>query len=147
MPRPLATLRRRAAKLLDKISEHEIPRLTAVSLALLALYGAVSFAFFTDRFVGLPAFSTVFAFAHPLVWTALYAATGLVLLVGAWRDKDFVQGATLALCTVHVAIGLMTIFPIVGPLEAPPTAFSSYMGPAVFCYINYLMWRQRAKKR
>lgn len=147
MTRALATLKRRATKILDRVSEHEIPRLTAVSLALLALYGAGAFALFTDRFVGLPAFSTVFWIAHPFVWAALYAVTGLILLVGAWRDRDFVQGATLALCTVHVAIGLMTIFPIVGPLEAPPTAFSNYMGSAVFCYINYLMWRQRAKKR
>lgn len=147
MTRALVTLKRRAAKILDRVSEHEIPRLTAISLALLALYNAGSFTLFTDRFVGLPAFSTVFMLAHPTVWAGLYAATGLILLVGAWRDKNFVQGATLGLCAVHVAIGLMTIFPIVGPLAAPPTAFSSYMGPAVFCYINYLMWRQRAKKR
>ena len=143
----LATVKRRASKILDKVSEHEIPRLTAVSLALLALYNAGSFAFFSDRFVGLPAFSTVFFVAHPLVWVVAYALTGSVLLAGAWRDRDFVQGATLALCLVHVAIGVMTIFPIVGPLAAPPTAFTAYMGPAIFCYINYLMWRQRAKKR
>ena len=147
MTRALATLKRRATKILDKVSEHEIPRLMAVSLALLALYGAGSFALFTDRFTGLPAFSTVFWVAHPFVWAAAYTVTGLILLGGAWRDKDFTQGATLALCAVHVLIGLLTIFPIVGPLSAPPTAFTSYMGPAVFCYINYLMWRQRAKKR
>ena len=147
MTRALATLRRRAAKILDRVSEHEIPRLTAVSLALLALYAAGAFALFPERVIHLPAFSTVFAAAHPVVWAAAYAGTGLVLLVGAKLDKDFVQGATLALCLVHVAIGVMTIFPIIGPLEAPPTAFSNYMGSAVFCYINYLMWRQRAKKR
>jgi hypothetical protein len=147
MTRTLATLRRRAAKILDRVSEHEIPRLTAASLALLALYAAGAFILFPERVIHLPAFSTVFAAAHPYVWAALYAATGGVLLVGAKLDKDFVQGATLALCLVHVAIGVMTIFPIIGPLEAPPTAFSNYMGSAVFCYINYLMWRQRAKKR
>lgn len=145
--KPLAILKRRASRLLDKISEHEIPRLTAVSLALLALYAAGAFALFPERVINLPAFSTVFMIAHPALWAALYAGTGLVLLVGAKLDKDFVQGATLALCTVHAAIGVMTIFPIIGPLEAPPTAFSNYMGSAIFCYINYLMWRQRAKKR
>jgi len=147
MPRTLATLKRRATKILDRISEHEIPRLTAVSLALLALYAAGAFALFPDRVIDLPAFSTVFFVAHPFAWAVAYAATGLILLAGAKLDKDFVQGATLALCAVHAAIGVMTIFPIVGPLEAPPTAFSNYMGSAVFCYINYLMWRQRAKKR
>lgn len=147
MPRLIVTLRRRAAKILDRVSEHEIPRLTAVSLALLALYAAGAFVFFPERVLYLPAFSTVFAAAHPFVWAGLYAVTGLVLLVGAKLDRDFVQGATLALCAVHAAIGVMTIFPIIGPLEAPPTAFSNYMGSAVFCYINYLMWRQRAKKR
>lgn len=147
MTRTLATLKRRATKILDKVSEHEIPRLMAATLALLALYSAWSFAMFPDRFVGLAAFSTVFWVAHPFVWAALYAATGLILLGGAWRDKDFVQGSSLALCAVHVLIGLLTIFPIVGALAAPPTAFTAYMGPAVFCYINYLMWRQRAKKR
>lgn len=147
MTRALATLKRRATKILDRVSEHEIPRLTAVSLALLALYAAGAFLLFPERVIDLPAFSTVFAVAHPALWAVGYAATGLILLLGAWRDKDFVQGATLALCAVHVLIGLMTIFPIVGPLEAPPTAFSNYMGSAVFCYINYLMWRQRAKKR
>lgn len=147
MTRGVRRAKKFLTRLLDRVSEHEIPRLTAVSLALLALYAAGSFALFPERVIHLPAFSTVFAAAHPVVWAGLYAATGLVLLVGAKLDKDFVQGATLALCTVHAAIGVMTIFPIVGPLEAPPTAFSNYMGSAVFCYINYLMWRQRAKKR
>lgn len=145
--RPVSALKRSASKLLDRVSEHEIPRLTAASLAALALYAAGAFALFPERVMHLPAFSTVFAAAHPIVWAALYAVTGLVLLAGAKLDRDFVQGATLALCLVHVAIGVMTIFPIVGPLEAPPTAFSNYMGSAVFCYINYLMWRHRAQKR
>ena len=143
----IRTVKRRAAKILDKVSEHEIPRLTALSLALLALYNAGAFAFFPERFVNLPAYSTVFLIAHPVVWALAYLATGLVLIVGGVKDRDWTRGATLALCTVHVAIGLMTIFPIIGPLEAPPTAFSNYMGPAIFCYINYLLWRARAAKR
>jgi hypothetical protein len=134
-------------RLLDRVSEHAIPQLSATSLALFGLWQAGSLAFFTDRYTHLPAFSTVFWVAHPGVWAVLYAATSLALLYGSIRDKDFTRGATLGLCAVHTAIGFMTIYPIVGPLEAPPTAFSSYAAPAVWCYVTYLLWRVRVAKR
>jgi hypothetical protein len=140
-------VQRAAARLLDRVSEHGIPQLSATSLALFGLYNAASFGFFADRYTGLASFSTVFAVAHPAVWAGLYALTSLILLYGSVRDRDFVKGATLGLCAVHALIGVMTIYPIVGPLEAPPTAFSAYATPAVWCYLTFLLWRIRVAKR
>lgn len=147
MIRHVRTVKRRFAKILDKVSEHAIPQLSATSLALFGLYQAGAFLLFPERYENLPAFSTVFYTAHIAVWGALYAITSLILLYGSTRDRGFTRGATLGLCAVHTVIGLMTIFPIVGPLEAPPTAFSSYAAPAVWCYLTYLTWRVRVAKR
>ena len=147
MTRTIRRTRRFLTRLLDRVSEHAIPQLSATSLALFGLFAAGSFAFFPERYADLPAFSTVFWVAHPVVWGALYAVTSLILLYGSIRDKAFVKGATLGLSAVHTAIGFMTIYPIVGPLEAPPTAFSNYAAQAVWCYINFLMWRARVAKR
>lgn len=147
MIRHVRTVKRRFAKILDRVSEHAIPQLSATSIALFGLFHAGSLGLFTDRYAPLPAFSTVFWLAHPLVWAFLYAATSLLLLYGSVRDKDFTRGAVLGVCAVHTAIGFMTIVPIVGPLEAPPTAFSSYAAQAVWCYLTYLMWRARVAKR
>jgi hypothetical protein len=140
-------VRARVWRLLDRVSEHGIPQLSATSLALFGLYNAASFGFFADRYTGLASFSTVFTVAHPAVWAGLYALTSLILLYGSLRDRDFVKGATLGLCAVHALIGVMTIYPIVGPLEAPPTAFSAYATPAVWCYLTFLLWRIRVAKR
>ena len=137
----------RAARLLDRVSEHAIPQLSATSLALFGLYHAASFGFFPDRYAGLASFSTVFMIAHPAVWASAYAVTSLILLYGSVRDRDFTRGATLGLCAVHALVGVMTIYPIVGPLEAPPTAFSAYAAPAVWCYMTFLLWRIRVAKR
>ena len=140
-------VKRAAARLLDRVSEHGVPQVSATSLALFGLYNAVSFGFFADRYTGLASFSTVFAVAHPAVWAGLYALASLILLYGSVRDRDFVKGATLGLCAVHALVGVMTIYPIVGPLEAPPTAFSAYATPAVWCYLTFLLWRIRVAKR
>jgi hypothetical protein len=147
MTRVYRTVKRRFTKILDRVSEHAIPQLSASSIALFALFHAFSLALFTDRYTPLPAFSTVFWVAHPAVWAVLYGATALILLYGSIRDRDFTRGAVLGVCAVHTAIGFMTIIPIVGPLEAPPTAFSSYAAQAVWCYLTYLTWRARVAKR
>lgn len=147
MTRVYRTVKRRFVKILDRISEHAVPQLSATSIALFGLFHAFSLALFTDRYDNLPAFSTVFWLAHPLVWAVLYFVTSLILLYGSIRDYDFVKGAVLGVCAVHTAIGFMTIVPIVGPLEAPPTAFSSYAAQAVWCYITFLLWRVRVAKR
>lgn len=147
MTRVYRTVKRRFTKILDRISEHAIPQLSATSIALFGLWHAGSLVFFTNRYDHLPAFSTVFWVAHPAVWAFLYFATSLILLFGSVRDKDFTRGAVLGVCTIHTLIGFMTIWPIVGPLEAPPTAFSNYAAQAVWCYVTYLMWRVRVAKR
>jgi hypothetical protein len=147
MIRAARTVKRRFVKILDRVSEHAIPQLSATSIALFALFHAFSLALFTDRYDHLPAFSTVFWVAHPAVWAVLYAGAAAALLYGSIRDRDFTRGAVLGVCAVHTAIGFMTIIPIVGPLEAPPTAFSSYAAQAVWCYVTFLMWRVRVAKR
>ena len=147
MIRHVRTVKRRFAKILDRVSEHAIPQLSATSIALFGLFHAGALALFPERYAPLPAFSTVFLVAHPAVWAFLYTVTSTILLYGSVRDKDFTRGAVLGVCAVHTAIGFMTIIPIVGPLEAPPTAFSSYAAQAVWCYLTYLMWRARVAKR
>jgi hypothetical protein len=147
MTRGVRRAKKFLTRLLDRVSEHATPQVSATSLALFGLFHAGAFAFFPERYEHLPAFSTVFYVAHPAVWGALYAATSLILLYGSLRDRDFVKGATLGLSAVHTVIGFMTIWPIVGPLEAPPTAFSNYAAQAVWCYVNYLLWRARVAKR
>jgi len=147
MTRVYRVVKRRFTKILDRVSEQAVPQLSATSIALFALFHAGSLAFFTDRYEHLPAFSTVFAFAHPAVWVTLYTVTAAILLYGSLRDRDFTRGAVLGVCAVHTAIGFLTIVPIVGPLEAPPTAFSSYAAQAVWCYLTYILWRARVAKR
>ena len=147
MTRRIRKVRAYLTRLLDRVSEHGIPQLSATSLALFGLYHAAAFGFFADRYTGLASFSTVFTVAHPAVWSALYAIASLVLLYGSIRDRNFTKGATLGLCAVHAIVGVMTIYPIVGPLEAPPTAFSAYAAPAVWCYVTFLLWRVRVAKR
>jgi hypothetical protein len=147
MTRTIRRTRRFLTRLLDRVSEHATPQVSATSLALFGLFHAGSFLFFPERYVNLPAFSTVFWVAHPAVWGMLYLCTSTILLYGSLRDRDFVKGSTLGLSAVHTVIGFMTIWPIVGPLEAPPTAFSNYAAQAVWCYVNYLLWRARVAKR
>jgi hypothetical protein len=143
----LSRAKRAVSRVLDRVSAHGIPQLSATSLALFGLYHAASFGLFPDRYTGLASFSTVFAVAAPALWAVVYALTSLILLYGSIRDRDYVRGATLGLCAVHALVGVMTIYPIVGPLEAPPTAFTAYAAPAVWCYLTYLTWRIRVAKR
>lgn len=144
--RGLRYIKLKANRMLDRVSERNIPQLMAGTLGLLALYQAGAMLFAPDRFMTSPAFSTVLAVALPPAWAAWYAMAGAAVLTGAALDRDFTRGASLWLCGLHAAVGVMTIFPIVGGLGLP-TAFSSYMGSAVFCYINYLMWRARTANR